>query len=90
MVGDACFKGFPACGMPEIGYGILDGYRGQGYATEAVGALCRWALGQPHTRGIEAETAPDNAASRRVLEKLGFVPSGETGEEGPRWRLQIL
>lgn len=87
MVGDACFKGFPACGMPEIGYGILDGSCGQGYATEAVRALCHWALGLPHTRGIEAETAPDNAASRRVLEKLGFTPTGEIGEEGPRWRL---
>lgn len=86
-VGDACFKGLPPDGCPEIGYGILEGFWGRGYATEAVGALCRWALEQPGVRAVEAETVPENAASQRVLEKLRFTPTGESGEEGPRFRL---
>ena len=37
---------------------------------------------------VEAETAPDNAASIRVLAKLGFQPTGTLGEEGPRFLLK--
>ena len=88
MIGDACFKGFPESGAPEVGYGLDADYRNRGYATEGVAALCRWALAQPGVTGIEAETAPDNAASQRVLEKLGFQPTGATGEEGPRFHLK--
>ena len=36
---------------------------------------------------VEAETAPDNKASQRVLEKCGFVPDG-TGVEGPHFVLE--
>lgn len=46
-IGDACFKGLPANGRPEIGYGLERPFRGRGFATEAVRALCQWALSQP-------------------------------------------
>jgi ribosomal-protein-alanine N-acetyltransferase len=36
---------------------------------------------------IEAETAPENIASKRVLEKCGFIANGKIGEEGPRFTL---
>ncbi|MBQ9828609.1 MAG: GNAT family N-acetyltransferase [Lachnospiraceae bacterium] len=84
-VGDLCFKGLNADGSVEIGYGISEGYRGQGYASEAVDAAAAWALEQPGVCRVEAETAPENRASQRVLEKCGFVPSGIIGEEGPRF-----
>ncbi|MDD7446059.1 MAG: GNAT family N-acetyltransferase [Clostridiales bacterium] len=85
-IGDACFKGFSADGRAEIGYGIGAAYWGRGYATEGAAALCRWAL-ENGARTLEAEAAPENAASMRVLEKLGFRPTGETGAEGPRFAL---
>lgn len=88
MVGDVCFKGLPDNGKPEIGYGIIDEYQGNGYATKAVAAICRWAFSQKGVSAIEAETAPDNAASQRVLEKTGFKPTGTVGEEGPRFVLK--
>ena len=44
-VGDLCFKGLRENGIAEIGYGILAAFQGQGYATEAVQAACRWAWG---------------------------------------------
>ena len=84
-IGDLCFKGLDANGMAEIGYGILEEYQGQGYAAEAVGAAVNWALQQLGVTRVEAETALDNRASQRVLEKCGFLPTGNVGEEGPRF-----
>lgn len=84
-IGDLCFKGLDPNGITEIGYGILDDYQGQGYATEAVKAALDWALRDPTVTAVEAETDPGNMASQRVLEKCGFVPNGKTGEEGPRF-----
>ena len=84
-IGDLCFKGLGADGAVEIGYGILEEYRGKGYAAEAVEAAVNWAMKQPAVARVEAETEPDNRASQRVLEKCGFLPSGTMGEEGPRF-----
>ena len=84
-IGDLCFKGLREDGIAEIGYGILSELQGQGYATEAVQAACRWAFLRPFP--LEAETDAVNAASQRVLEKCGFRPNGIIGEEGPRFTL---
>ena len=86
-VGDLCFKGLRENGIAEIGYGILEEYRRQGYAAEAVQAACRWAFQHAEVKSLEAETETENAASQRVLEKCGFRPSGIMGEEGPRFTL---
>jgi len=88
QLGDLSFKGPAVDGAVEIGYGILTQYRGRGYATEAVGATVKWALSQPGVTRIQAETAPDNKASQRVLEKCCFQPTGKIGEEGPRFERQ--
>ena len=87
-IGDLCFKGLDSNGVAEIGYGILEEYQGQGYATEAVKAALRWAFQNPNVTAIEAETDADNAASKRVLEKCGFIANGIIGKEGPRYALK--
>lgn len=87
-IGDLCFKGLDSNGVAEIGYGILEECQGQGYATEAVKAALRWAFQNPNVTAIEAETDADNAASKRVLEKCGFVANGIIGKEGPRYALK--
>ena len=87
-VGDLCFKGLREDGIAEIGYGILEEHQGQGYATEAVRAACRWAFGHAEVTSLEAETDAGNAASQRVLEKCGFRPNGTIGAEGPRFTLK--
>lgn len=84
-IGDLCFKGLSDGGQVEIGYGLLPEYWGQGYATEAVTAAVGWAAAQPGVRYVYAETDPENTASQRVLEKAGFIPTGEKGQEGPRF-----
>ena len=82
-IGDLCFKGLSEDGSAEIGYGIAEEHQGCGYATEAVSALVDWALKQPGVSCVTAQTEASNIASQRVLQKSGFIPTGETGEEGP-------
>ena len=83
---DGClFKGISPNGSTEIGYGISEEYQGQGYATDAVNAVVAWVLQQHKVCCVEAEAEADNLASIRVLQKCGFLPTGEIGEEGPRY-----
>ena len=84
-IGELCFKGLDLNGVAEIGYGISEEYQNQGYATEAVKAVLTWAFQNPKVMAIEAETDAENTASKRVLEKCGFVFNGKIGEEGPRF-----
>lgn len=86
-LGDLCFKGPPKQGAVEIGYGLRQEAWGKGYATEAAEAAIAWAFSQPGVYDVTAETDPGNAASQRVLQKLGFQPDGK-GAEGPRFRRQ--
>lgn len=88
IVGDLCFKGAARNHAVEIGYGVQPEYEGHGYTTEALRAMTQWAFSQKDVVFVEAETAPDNKASQRVLEKCGFVPDGTTGEEGPRFVME--
>lgn len=84
-IGNLSFKGSPENGVAEIGYGIHEAFRGYGYATEALETILEWAFEQPGVTAVAAETAPDNIASQRVLEKCGFYPTGDVGKEGPRY-----
>jgi [ribosomal protein S5]-alanine N-acetyltransferase len=56
----------------EIGFAFLPAARGQSYASEAGQAVLNFALQTLRLQRIVALTAPDNFASMRVLEKLGF------------------
>jgi RimJ/RimL family protein N-acetyltransferase len=55
----------------EIGFIVASGQQGKGYATEASGALLDWAFAAGFHRVIGRLEAR-NAASGRVLEKLGM------------------
>ena len=86
LVGSGGFKGAPdAAGMVETGYCVLPAYRGRGLATEMVGALLAWAFTHRAVARVEAETAVENRASRRVLEKCGFAERGPSLEGGLRF-----
>ncbi|MDX2005860.1 MAG: GNAT family N-acetyltransferase [Meiothermus sp.] len=76
-VGQMGCKGLPDLeGTVEIGYGLNPSVWGRGYATEAVQALVAWLWQQNRVKKIKAETQVENLASRRVLEKCGFVQEG--------------
>ncbi|HDR8070705.1 TPA: GNAT family N-acetyltransferase [Bacillus cereus] len=71
VLGDIGFKGKPNEDQTvEIGYGFIEKYWNQGYATEAVKELIDWAFKTGEVETIIAETLPDNYSSMRVLEKL--------------------
>ena len=86
-IGNLSFKGPAKDNVVEIGYGILQDQEGKGYTTEAVQAMTQWAFGNADVVFVEAEIEPENRASRRILEKCGFVSNGE-GQEDPRFVLE--
>ncbi len=84
---------FPLDGSPdeiEIGYRYVRGAWGSGVATEAGRVVRDFGF---EVMGLDdqlAVTHPDNAASQRVLAKLGFEPRGtgfHYGRELPRFGL---
>ncbi len=78
-IGGIGFKGQPADGCVEVGYGLAPSARGQGYAAEALVAL----LDVAHDHGLSrvvADTTGDNVASQRTLERAGFRHMGTNGD----------
>jgi ribosomal-protein-alanine N-acetyltransferase len=70
------FPGLPTDGIAEIGYGIEEGSRGQGYAIEATRACVEWALAQPGIQAVQATTFPWHLASLGVIRNLGMQQIG--------------
>lgn len=72
-IGSVCFKNLPDKeGNVEIGYGIYEAYRNQGYMPEALEGMCQWAFTQQGIQSVIAETEEKNVASQRVLQKNGM------------------
>jgi 8-oxo-dGTP diphosphatase len=65
----------------EFGYWIGRTYWNRGYASEAVGALARFAFERLGVEEIWAAAVPVNDASHRVLEKNGFAIAGASERE---------
>jgi [ribosomal protein S5]-alanine N-acetyltransferase len=63
---------------PELAYELLRAAHGCGYATEAGRAVVAWASEAGYRR-LQAGVWDWNAASRRVLDKLGFREAGRAG-----------
>jgi len=59
-----------------IGYCFAEAAWGQGFATEAAGAVLQWAFDTLDLNRVESGADTRNRASERVLEKLGFVREG--------------
>lgn len=60
----------------ELGYWIGVPYWGEGFATEAAGALVRYGFEDRGLNRIHAAHYVDNPQSGRVLQKLGFRREG--------------
>lgn len=67
--------------LPELGYWLGEPYWGHGYATEAGEALVG-AARVAGTTTLRSRARKDNAGSRNVLRKLGFIEIGEEIETG--------
>ena len=85
---DGAFLGW--CGLTRwnpdfrsasLGYCLTQAASGHGYATEAARALLQWGFDTLPLNRVQAEADTRNAASARVLEKLGFVHEGTLRED---------
>ena len=56
----------------EIGYSLIEEARGQGYATEALGAVVGEAFAEGDLEEMQACCVPENVPSRSVLARVGF------------------
>lgn len=65
----------------SLGYCFDDAAWGRGYATESGRALLQWGFDTLNLNRVQAEADTRNAASARVLEKLGFVREGTLRED---------
>lgn len=70
------------CMRAELGYCLRSPWWGRGYMGEALTALIDHAFGTLKLRRLEADVDPGNAASLRILERMGFTREGLLRE---RW-----
>ena len=61
----------------EVGWVVAVDARGRGLATEAAAAVIAYAFDTLGVDEVVAYTSPGNAASLRVMEKLGMTRRGE-------------
>ena len=66
----------------EIGYALARAHWGRGYVAEALSAALDYGFRTLDLNRVEADIDPRNAASGRVLERLGFRKEGYMRE---RW-----
>lgn len=82
-----------ADGCAELGFRVAEKAAGRGLATAAVRQVCATAARDYGLRSLRASAAVDNAGSRAVLTRVGFVPTGEevvlSGRPGHRYLLSL-
>ncbi|HTN12220.1 MAG TPA: GNAT family N-acetyltransferase [Acetobacteraceae bacterium] len=71
----------PVYRSARIGYCLDDAAWGNGFATEAAGAVLQWAFDTLDLNRVQSEADTRNIASSRVLEKLGFIREGTLRED---------
>jgi [ribosomal protein S5]-alanine N-acetyltransferase len=67
---------FVGDGTAELGYRVAQDVAGRGVASATVQELGRLAAERYGLHALRAATSRENAASRKVLIKTGFVPAG--------------
>ena len=87
MIGDIGVNRAPDGREAAIGYTLAPEHHGQGYATEAVGAIVDVLFAEGVQR-VKATVDPRNGVSARVLERVGFGYEGrDVGSEIVRGEL---
>lgn len=60
----------------KLGYALIPSAQGRGYATDACQAMISFGFRELDLHRISAAIGPDNAASLRIVERLGFTYEG--------------
>jgi len=77
----------------ELGFAVAHAHWGKGYGSEAVGIALDYAFSELELHRLEADVDPDNLASLKLLERLGFEREGYLPERwymGGEWRDSVL
>ena len=86
IIGSTSFHSPPdQDGMIEIGLGIDENFRNQGFGTEAVSAMWKWVIDQPGVRTLRYTVSASNLPSISIINKIGFTHVGQQidEEDGP-------
>jgi RimJ/RimL family protein N-acetyltransferase len=92
LVGSGGFKAAPDTdGVVEIGCDIAPAYRRQGYATEAMRGLIRYAFSRSGVNAVQAYSLPRKCPQSDLLRGLGMQKVGEARDAvaGTVWRWRI-
>lgn len=74
VIGDIGFKGEPdVWNTVEVGYGIQETHRKQGFASEALKAMLEYCFAHTKVNRVTAECRHDNFGSLKVLEKVSML-----------------
>ncbi len=65
----------------RLGYLLSQSFWGRGYASEMLHGLLLWCMEQAPISSLVGGVSRDNPASRRVLEKLGFLLAHSSPDE---------
>lgn len=80
IIGGICFHGKPdENGEVEIGYGIDEEFRNQGYMTETIHSILNRLKSNKEIISIKAETNIENVSYTKVLEKNNFIIREKNG-----------
>lgn len=63
----------PIDGIPELGWAFASAFHAKGYATEGLRAALEWADANIDSARTVCIISPENAASIRVAQKIGYA-----------------
>ena len=92
LVGYINFHGSPdESGRAELGYTVLEEFRRQGYATEAIRAMMAWARNLRPIQAFVVTISPSNRPSLALAANLGFEQVGSQIDEmdGEDWVFEL-
>ena len=72
-------------GYHDLGYRLLPRHWGQGYASEAAAASLRYGFEVLRLPELHATVMQGNAASQRLVERLGFGRTAAFEQDGATW-----
>ena len=82
VIGSTSFHGIPdENGMMEIGLGVEEAFRNQGYAKEALLGMWRWVCVEPGVKTLRYTVSPENIPSVKIIEGYGFQYLGQQMDE---------
>jgi RimJ/RimL family protein N-acetyltransferase len=74
----------------DIGYRLDEKFWGKGYASEASFAWLNYAFETMKIKTLEAATHSENAASNKILQKIGMQMTEQYLEDGISWNWYVM